>query len=274
MKEFTFGICTYNSSDFILETLESVKYQVKNYGNNICTNLVLTDDSSSDNTVNIVEEWLNYNGNLFNHVTFLKHEKNKGIAHNYVELLRNIYTEYFIKIDGDDLLASGNIYEKCFDVDKNECKVYFPMRYNEKTGIYYTENDRDNMIYYSNRKHDNMHDLRLIETLKPFITPEIVITRSNFTDECLKFVEKFTQFEDDPSIWFIFRTNRNIKLSFSMEPIVLYRVHNKSLSNGGESIHQIHFLDDLCKFKKIMLKTEKNIGTKFFCLQQLGIHFL
>ena len=32
--DFSFGVMTYNSSDYVLETLESIKYQVLNYGKN------------------------------------------------------------------------------------------------------------------------------------------------------------------------------------------------------------------------------------------------
>lgn len=260
--EFTFGICTYNSSDFILETLESIKYQVNTYGKQIDVKLIVCDDCSDDNTVNIIDNWLNYN-KIFIYTKILKNDVNSGIAKSYAKLLLNIDTEFFIKLDGDDVLASVNIFKKCFALDKNECGVFLPLMFNEKKEIYVKNELISSMYYFNCKKHSNKDDIHLIETIKPFITPEVVICRSNFTKDCIDFISKFNQFEDDTSIWYIFKNNKDIKLKFINEPLVLYRVHNKSLSNGITSVNQIHFLDDLHKFKKILFKQEKNLIIKF-----------
>ena len=259
--EFTFGICTYNSVEFITQTLESIKYQIENYGQNIKCELVLSDDHSSDDTVRCASEWLELNKGLFLYTKVITSDINLGIAKSYAKLLENTHTEYFIKIDGDDVFSSENIFEKCFSVSKDECRVYFPIIFNDSGNIYIRDDDCLNMFYYEKTNHTHKKDLRLIETYKPFMT-QVVITRSNFTDECLKFIREYTQFEDDTSIWYAFKNNPNMTLNFVKEPLVLYRIHDKSLSNGVESIHQIHFLDDLHKFKKCMLNNEKNLLTK------------
>lgn len=274
IMEFTFGVCTYNSEKFITETLESIKYQIEHYGENINCKLVLSDDNSSDETVKRVRDWLERNIGLFNTTNIIFNETNAGIAKSYATLLENIHTEYFIKIDGDDILSSENIFEKCFCVSKDECRVYFPIIFNDNGKTYIRDNDCLNAFYYGNIKHTHKNDLQLIETYKPFMTPQVVITRSNYTEACLKFIREYTQFEDDTSIWYAFKNNSNMTLNFVKEPLVLYRIHDKSLSNGVESIHQIHFLDDLYKFKKCMLKNEKNLFTKMHLILAVWDTFL
>lgn len=254
---FSFGVLTYNSSEFIIELLESIKYQILNYGEDFSIDLIIADDFSSDNTVDLINLWCKDSANLFRKIKVIKNTCNKGIAYNYCVLIENIETEYFIKIDGDDLLSSGNIFDKCFGFGRNECRVYFPIRFNDDA--YFEEQDLINTIFYSNRKHDHNIDFKLVRTIKPFMTPQVVISHSNFNNECLDFVKRFSVFEDDTSIYSIFKNNSNMVLRFFSEPLVLYRVHKKSISNGLENYHQIKFMDDLHNYRKILIKNERNL---------------
>ena len=61
MKEFTFGVFTYNQDQFIFENLESIKYQIEKYGEGTSFLLVMSDDCSQDNTVVYAKEWLKKN---------------------------------------------------------------------------------------------------------------------------------------------------------------------------------------------------------------------
>ena len=97
--KFTFGVCTYNSENFILETLESIKYQIESYGDNWDVTLVVSDDASSDKTVELVKEWCQRNEGIFEDCILLASEKNQGIALNYARIVSNIKTEYFKTID-------------------------------------------------------------------------------------------------------------------------------------------------------------------------------
>ena len=222
--EFTFGICTYNSMDFIIETLESIKYQVQKYGKNIATYIVISDDASSDKTIELAEKWLDHNKDLFSGISILKHLENMGISFNYCDLLRNINTEYFIKIDGDDLFASGNVFEKCFKGNKDECRIFVPIKF-QKKGVYFDESDLESMYYYANKKRNHKKDLYIFETIKPFMTNQVVITKSNFGDDCLNFIEKFPRFEDDPSIYYAFKSNENMIMNYILESCVIYRIN-------------------------------------------------
>ena len=44
IKEFTFCVLAYNHSQFILDHLESIKFQVLNYGKNIECSLIINDE--------------------------------------------------------------------------------------------------------------------------------------------------------------------------------------------------------------------------------------
>ena len=48
MKQFIFGILTYNQENYVLETLESIKYQKIHYGSEKKVSLIITDDASKE----------------------------------------------------------------------------------------------------------------------------------------------------------------------------------------------------------------------------------
>ena len=70
-------VVTYNSSKYILETLESAKDQT--YKN---IELIVTDDSSKDNTVELCKEWMQKNSARFVRTEVITVPQNSGIAAN------------------------------------------------------------------------------------------------------------------------------------------------------------------------------------------------
>lgn len=103
MKQFnplvSIGVITYNSSHFILETLESIKSQT--YKN---IELVVTDDCSTDDTVDICKQWLMQNRNYFTNVNLIVASCNTGTSANYNRAVNGSQGEWFKGIAGDDLL--------------------------------------------------------------------------------------------------------------------------------------------------------------------------
>ena len=116
MTEFTFGVVTYNSAATIIETLESIKYQIEQYGEEIQCYLIVSDDCSKDETETLVKMWIEKNRNLFKKTQVLKTNVNSGLCINYALLINNIKTNFFIQLAGDDLISSKNIFETLSDM--------------------------------------------------------------------------------------------------------------------------------------------------------------
>ena len=70
-------VVTYNSSKYVLETLESVRKQT--YQN---IELIITDDCSLDDTLEICNEWVEGNKKRFVRTNIVTVEKNTGIPSN------------------------------------------------------------------------------------------------------------------------------------------------------------------------------------------------
>lgn len=92
--ELTVAICAYNCEKYIEETLGCIVSQT--YQN---FNLVIVNDSSTDNTRDRIIEFFQLNPRQHQLVDF---EENRGLAFGRYYLERNIYTKYILFIDADD----------------------------------------------------------------------------------------------------------------------------------------------------------------------------
>jgi len=97
----TISVCviTYNSSKFVLETLESVKAQ--SYKN---IDLIISDDGSSDNTVNLCENWIERNQSRFKTTEIIKSPFNSGTVNNINRAILACKTDWIKCLAGDDAL--------------------------------------------------------------------------------------------------------------------------------------------------------------------------
>jgi len=92
-------VITYNSSKYVLETLESARAQT--YQN---IELIVSDDGSTDDTVQICRDWLKENSERFVQTQLLTVEKNTGIPANCNRGVKASKGEWIKLIAGDDIL--------------------------------------------------------------------------------------------------------------------------------------------------------------------------
>lgn len=97
-------VVSYNHAHFLRENLDSIKRQT--YPN---IQLIVADDASTDNSVEVYENWLKEN-NYTAHKNF--HTKNTGLANTLNECIDYIKGKYVKFIAADDYLHPESI-EKC-----------------------------------------------------------------------------------------------------------------------------------------------------------------
>lgn len=114
-------VITYNSSAFVLETLESIKKQ--SYKN---VELIVSDDCSTDNTIEICEEWIQHNKSRFVSVNLISTTSNMGVAGNCNNAYSNAHGEWIKGLAGDDKLFPDSILEYVRFVNTMpSCRVCF-----------------------------------------------------------------------------------------------------------------------------------------------------
>lgn len=87
-------MATYNGEKYIYEQLESILNQT--YKN---INIIISDDCSKDNTVNIIKEFEKKD----NRITVYEQKKNLGVVKNIEFLLKKVENEYYMLSDQDDI---------------------------------------------------------------------------------------------------------------------------------------------------------------------------
>lgn len=234
-------VITYNSSRYVLETLESAKAQT--YHN---IELIVSDDCSADNTVEICREWMEENKERFVRTDLITVEKNTGIAPNCNRGVRAAQGVWVKLIAGDDALESEIIQKFIEHILINpwiRC-IYSNVReYNDKF--------IDNCLLPT-------RDLKSLPINQPNITAESqfnILLRSNtiwastlmFNRNTILdiggFNEKYPFFEDRPIL--IALTKSGLKIYYIDIWGAKYRRHNFSVqTNKSKEIFLSRFRED------------------------------
>ena len=110
----TVSVLTYNSSKFVIETLNSIKSQT--YPNLI---LQISDDCSDDNTIGICRKWIEVNKARFIKCKILLPDCNTGVSANCNRAWDNCETVYLKDVAGDDLLLPNCIEDNMKYIQEN-----------------------------------------------------------------------------------------------------------------------------------------------------------
>lgn len=111
-------IITYNSSTTIIETLDSIKKQT--YKN---IELIISDDCSKDNTVELAHKWIEINGKRFVRSILLESKTNTGVAPNANRGNKMATGEWIKNLAGDDTFEINAIEEYVKFCAKNNCNI-------------------------------------------------------------------------------------------------------------------------------------------------------
>ncbi|MGV8830191.1 MAG: glycosyltransferase [Breznakibacter sp.] len=211
-------VITYNSSKYVLETLESAKNQT--YQN---IELIVSDDCSTDNTVDICRNWIEQNKERFVRTEMVTSDKNTGIAPNCNRGLKLAEGEWIKLIAGDDILYSHCISSFVDNIVLNEdLDIAFSyVSINGRSADVPKELD----IFFSKSIDQQLRSLIKRNSLP---APGSFLKHS-IVNELGGFDEKFPFFEDYPFYLKALCLKKRIVLV--REILVDYRVYNQSISN-------------------------------------------
>lgn len=116
----TIVVVTYNSGEFVGETLASVAAQ--DYGGPL--QVIVSDDGSTDETLTIARKWADRHAGRFEEVTVIQTPHNLGIVGNYNFALKHIKGEWVKYIAGDDRLRPECIREFVNAAIQSDDKFY------------------------------------------------------------------------------------------------------------------------------------------------------
>ena len=112
-------VITYNSADTIIEALNSVAAQT--YPK---IELIVSDDCSKDNTIALVQNWIEAHKKRFVRTQIVTADKNTGVTGNYSRAAEACQGEWIKDLDGDDILLPNCIELYIDYVTKNPDTIY------------------------------------------------------------------------------------------------------------------------------------------------------
>jgi len=225
---FTFCIISYNQENYIIEALESIKYQVKVYGKNFRTHLIVADDGSSDNTLKYAKIWIQKNSNLFEFTNIISQERNKGTVNNVSLALHAIRSDAFKLIAGDDVFTSNSCYELINLFSKADFVSCMSAAF-EGDKVYFNKGHVNNYMYYRNRSHSSVKNHLVFEYALSALGS--AFDKSLISEEYFKFLKQFSLLEDHTT-WAFFFNNYRIKRINYDHVIMLHRTDMNSVQHN------------------------------------------
>lgn len=215
-------VITYNSAKYVLETLESIESQI--YGR---IEVVISDDASSDETLNICRGWMNKAKNRFEDIKLVVSPLNTGPAANCNRGIVESNGEWVKLIAGDDVLLPN-------------CLSDYMNFVSQKPDIYFAFSKGIKIDEHSNKtgtvgEFKPQFDLDAKGQFKatlisPFVfSPSVFIRKSVFSQIGL-YNEEASMIEDYP-MW-LKATKNGFRFFYMPEATVKYRIHSSSITSG------------------------------------------
>lgn len=221
-------VVTYNSSKTVIETLDSIYNQT--YPN---IELIVSDDCSTDNTVEICRQWIEQHKERFVRVELLTSEKNTGVAGNGNRAEAVCRGEWCKGIAGDDILLPNCIQDCIEYVTEHPETIWLFGRikaFGENTELidYFNHRFNTNQAFYELSKEDQHRSLIVDGNNIPAPTAFVNVKKNRVIEG--QNDEHIPLLEDYPK-WLNLTTKT--KLYWLDIPLVAYRIHEGALSNNG-----------------------------------------
>ena len=219
-------VITYNSSKYVLETLESIKAQT--YQN---IELIISDDCSKDNTVELCRNWIDENKDRFVRTELITSNINTGVSANGNRGREACRGEWIKGIAGDDILMPQCI-ETCINyIQKNNDVVYLFGRVkafgeNKESVDYITERGFDYSFF--TLTNEEQRKRYLTKGIIPIPAPTAFYNKVKAIDLGITNDERIPMLEDAPK-W-AYCIEIGMHFHFINEELVKYRVSETALS--------------------------------------------
>lgn len=213
------AVITYNSSKTVIDTLNSIleqSYKPKNI------ELIISDDASTDDTVDIIEDWIKCHKESFYKIIFVRNPVNLGVSRNINTAWKKSTAEWVKTIAGDDLLVDKCIELNVEYIKKNtNCRILFSKMKMFGRSDAITPNPYDIKFFdiNSQKQHEWLRTFSFNIAPSSFISTEL-LKKVGYADERYRMIE-------DLPLWLKI-TKAGYKLYFLDAITVYYRV--------GESI--------------------------------------
>ena len=225
----TIVIVTYNFESIIEDCLKSIENQEYD-GRNL--EVIISDDASTDRTIEVCKKWYEINKNRFN-IKILTSLKNEGVTKNINKGVKIAKGEWIKVLAGDDILKKDAIKNFMNYKYLKEAEIIFSkaQTFKEENGIKIMKeiipNQENEKFYFlsNQEKWDSLLEANNIVAPAVILKKEL-LKRMNYFDERFKMVE-------DWPFWIKLLKN-GVKFHYYPIVTVYYRKSNFSVSGKNK----------------------------------------
>lgn len=228
MKLVSVVVQAYNSADTICDTLESIKAQT--YPN---IELIISDDKSKDNTVEVAKAWIEKNESAFVSMKLITTEQNTGIPGNNNRALKQVTGEYVEFLAADDYMVPEAIAEYVDFCERNSKTVPIArVRLFSDDPCDFTSVQKycDKCYEFAKLEYKEQYKQLLMQNM--VVAPAAAFYSMELMREVKGFDEAYRCFEDYPM---------NLKLmkqgycfGFIDKELIVYRISAKSITGSSD----------------------------------------
>lgn len=217
--------------------------------------LIICDDCSQDNTVEVVEKWINLNKSCFYGVKFIKNKKNLGIVRNVENGISASSANQFFSISGDDMLGPNALTSAAQYFEENAGSLYF-----QGKAFYFDKINPDGTInVLGSTRKTGFFDLDAYDQYKKLMAFNEVCSPAVFFRKKFFDLVKTEHFDlkhlDDWPRWIV-ATSLGLPIRINENAVVFYRRHGGTIqanvrsSPGNAGRTTIELYEDGIKIRK------------------------
>lgn len=275
LNSFSFLILTYNHEKYIVEHLESIKYQILNHGSEIAIDLLINDDSSKDKTIFLVDLWLHANKSLFRNIKKVYNQNNIGTAASVIALINLINTDMFKMTAGDDIYSFENIFEAAVFSNDFAFHSGFPLYFKKNLPYFNTLSTYLHVATQHVYAKQNLYER--FQRFNYHNAPNLFYNLKYIkSEEILSYLRRYDVIEDWPLQIAISRFYPELKFKYSSKVYVYYRrtsgsiflTENKRFSKDKLEIYNDLIVNSNSAFVKALLIC------RAFCFKNQKIPFI
>lgn len=227
------AMCTYNGELFIKEQIDSILNQT------YCDfELVITDDGSSDKTINIVKEYQL----LDNRIKFFQNKTNLGFVKNFEKAISLCTGEYIALADQDDIWKINKL-EIFLDEIKDNVLIYSDAilvdKYSNSIGSELIRSNKKKLVSGSCNKSFLLSNCVSGNTLM-------------FKKELVKYILPIPKGISFHDIWIAFVSSTYGTITYTEESMTYYRRYSEQITKTREKSYN-SFFDRLKQKEKIRI---------------------
>jgi Glycosyltransferases involved in cell wall biogenesis len=245
MKKVSIVLCTYNGELYLREQLDSLVSQ--SYP---VYELIIQDDCSTDNTLNIVKEYIRSYPDV--NIKVYSNTETLGYNRNFMSACQKTQGDFILPCDQDDIWKPHKV-ERLIAEMGDDCSLIF----------------HNSLLFSGDKNMGKLHTKALPEyspPIKALLMPQSYGHQMMFGKEVLPFLKKFQGLNLSYD-YFIYTLCVSLgKIKYLDEALVCWRRHTTAATFSGRNISDNKIYGYIRAIRSLFIRSNRQTTEKYFKL--------